>query len=55
LFERIISKKALTLKNAYAALDADREKIKAIYPAKGIVPNEMVFLSGGDKDFVHLQ
>ena len=46
------SKKSATLKDAYAALDADREKIKTYLSGKGIAPNEMVFSSVNfNKDF----
>ena len=46
------SKKSATLKEAYAALDADREKIKTYLSGKGIAPNEMVFSSVNfNKDF----
>ena len=42
----------MTLKDAYAALDADREKIKSYLSGKGIVPNEMVFSAVNfNKDF----
>ena len=46
------SKKIMTLKDAYAALDADREKIKSYLSGKGIAPNEMVFSAVNfNKDF----
>jgi hypothetical protein len=46
------SKKSMTLKEAYAALDADREKIKTYLSSKGIAPNEMVFSAVSfNKDF----
>ncbi|MGO4905584.1 SIMPL domain-containing protein [Flavobacterium sp. W20_MBD1_R3] len=46
------SKKSATLKEAYAALDADREKIKSYLSGKGIAPNEMVFSAVNfNKDF----
>ena len=37
------SKKSMTLKEAYAELDSDREKIKSYLSSKGIAANEMVF------------
>jgi hypothetical protein len=46
------SKKSATLKEAYAALDSDREKIKSYLSGKGIAPNEMVFSAVNfNKDF----
>ncbi len=50
------SKKSGTLKEAYASLDADREKIKAYLASKGIKANEMVFSAvnfNKDYDFVY--
>lgn len=37
------SRKSETLKEAYASLDADREKIKSYLNSKGILANEIVF------------
>jgi hypothetical protein len=37
------SRKSSTLKEAYASLDADRDKIKSYLSSKGIAPNEIVF------------
>ena len=37
------SRKSPTLKEAYASLDADREKIKSYLSGKGIAANEIVF------------
>ena len=37
------SKKSSTLKEAYAALDADREKIKSYLTSKGLNGTDMVF------------
>ncbi|HEY0090917.1 MAG TPA: SIMPL domain-containing protein [Flavobacterium sp.] len=46
------SKKSLTLKDAYAALDADREKIKSYLKSKGLNENEIVFSAVNfNKDF----
>ena len=46
------SKKSATLKEAYAALDADREKIKNYLLGKGISTTEMVFSAVNfNKDF----
>ena len=46
------SKKSMTLKEAYAALDSDREKIKSYLSSKGIAPKEMVFSAVNfNKDF----
>ena len=46
------SKKSMTLKEAYSALDADREKIKSYLSSKGIAPNDMVFSAVNfNKDF----
>jgi uncharacterized protein len=46
------SKKSITLKEAYASLDADREKIKAYLLSKGINSSEIVFSAVNfNKDF----
>ena len=46
------SKKSLTLREAYASLDADREKIKEYLAGKGINANEIVFSAVNfNKDF----
>ena len=46
------SRKNLTLKEAYASLDADREKIKNYLSSKGITTDEMVFSAVNfNKDF----
>nr|WP_309756255.1 SIMPL domain-containing protein [Flavobacterium sp.] len=46
------SKKSTTLKDAYAALDADREKIKNYLTSKGIAATKMVFSAVNfNKDF----
>jgi uncharacterized protein len=46
------SKKSTTLKEAYAALDADREKIKSYLTSKGLNGSEMVFSAVNfNKDF----
>ncbi|MEA9415584.1 SIMPL domain-containing protein [Flavobacterium sp. PL02] len=46
------SKKSLTLKEAYASLDSDREKIKNYLASKGIKASEMVFSAiNFNKDF----
>lgn len=46
------SKKSATLKEAYAALDADRAKIKQYLSSKGIAGAEMVFSAVNfNKDF----
>ena len=46
------SKKSLTLKEAYAALDSDREKIKSYLTGKGIASNDIVFSAVNfNKDF----
>ncbi|HTG67559.1 MAG TPA: SIMPL domain-containing protein [Flavobacterium sp.] len=37
------SRKSSSLKEAYASIDADREKIKTYLAGKGIAPNEIVF------------
>jgi len=50
------SKKSIILKEAYAALDSDREKIKAYLTSKGIAGNEIVFSAvnfNKDFDFVY--
>lgn len=47
------SKKSSTLKEAYAALDADREKIKSYLTSKGLNGSDMVFSAVNfNKDFV---
>jgi uncharacterized protein len=46
------SKKSFTLKEAYASLDTDREKIKSYLSSKGIKKEEMVFSAVNfSKDF----
>ena len=46
------SKKRLTLKEAYASLDADRAKIKSYLSSKGIADSEIVFSAVSfNKDF----
>ncbi|RTY92503.1 SIMPL domain-containing protein [Flavobacterium sp. GT3R68] len=46
------SKKSLTLKDAYASLDSDRESIKRYLSSKGIKSDEMVFSAVNfNKDF----
>ena len=46
------SKKRLTLKEAYASLDADRSKIKSYLSSKGIADSEIVFSAVSfNKDF----
>jgi hypothetical protein len=46
------SKKSMTLKDAYAALDSDRENIRKYLISKGIKPDEMVFSAVNfNKDF----
>jgi hypothetical protein len=40
------SKKSMILKDAYAALDSDREKIKSYLLSKGIQSNESCFFGG---------
>ncbi|NGY38565.1 SIMPL domain-containing protein [Flavobacterium sp. XN-5] len=46
------SKKSSTLKDAYASLDADREKIKSYLSAKGIPSTDIVFSAiSFNKDF----
>jgi hypothetical protein len=46
------SKKSMTLKEAYAFLDVDREKIKSYLTSKGIAANEIVFSAVNfNKDF----
>lgn len=49
------SKKSMILKDAYAALDADREKIKGYLLSKGIQENEIVFSAVNfNKDFDYI-
>ncbi|NHM08098.1 SIMPL domain-containing protein [Flavobacterium sp. CYK-4] len=49
------SKKSMILKDAYAALDADREKIKSYLLSKGIQQNEIVFSAVNfNKDFDYI-
>lgn len=46
------SKKSITLKEAYASLDADRAKIKSYLSSKGITDSEIVFSAVSfNKDF----
>ena len=50
------SKKSVTLKEAYASLDADREKIKGYLASKGINASEIVFSAvnfNKDFDFIY--
>lgn len=49
------SKKSMILKDAYAALDADREKIKSYLLSKGIKESEIVFSAVNfNKDFDYI-
>ncbi len=49
------SKKSMNLKDAYAALDSDREKIKSYLLSKGIQANEVVFSAVNfNKDFEYI-
>ncbi len=49
------SKKSMGLKEAYAALDFDREKIKSYLISKGILEKEIVFSAVNfNKDFDYL-
>ena len=46
------SKKSMILKDAYASLDSDREKIKSFFLSKGFLSNEVVFSAVNfNKDF----
>lgn len=49
------SKKSMILKDAYASLDSDREKIKSYLLSKGIPSNEVVFSAVNfNKDFDYI-